>query len=413
MERIGLVLAGGGARGAYEVGVLTELLPVLEARGQRPAVIAGTSVGAINAAFLGGVAHLGADEAMRRFRDGWLAITADRILRPIVGPSSGEVAARYLGDVLGVPGVDLHGILDPEPLIETLEDLVDWGALHRNVRRDVVDSVAVVATAARTARSVVFVEGHRDVHARSSHEIDYVGTRIGVDHVRASAAIPLLFPAIHLERPESARGWYFDGGTRLNTPLKPALDLGVDRVVVIATHPVDPRPDADWHTLGRQPDVGDAIVQLLFAVLVDSLIEDVRMLGKVNTLVRAARSARAPAAATDPPSDLGYREVPYIFVAPRGRDTIGDLAATIYARHFAGLRGVRAPDLALIARLLGGMTPPHAEVLSYLFFAPEFTRALIDLGREDARAWLARDWGPDGPWHREPVDELPSVRGAS
>src|SRR4029453_1697973 len=101
--KVGLVLAGGGARGAYEAGVMAELLPELERRDQRPDVIVGTSVGAINAAYLASVAHLGADEAAAGFVERWEDLSPGRVIRPIVGLQTTLAGLRYLGDVLAFP----------------------------------------------------------------------------------------------------------------------------------------------------------------------------------------------------------------------------------------------------------------------------------------------------------------------
>src|SRR4051812_14293799 len=144
-ERIGLVLAGGGARGAYEAGVLSTLLPALEARGQRPTVILGTSVGALNAVFAASHAHLPADEALGIGIERWESLEMDRVVRPILLQQAPKTALLYAGEVLGVPGARLRGLLDPSPLKETLAEWIDWKRLHRNVRDGTVEAVGVVA----------------------------------------------------------------------------------------------------------------------------------------------------------------------------------------------------------------------------------------------------------------------------
>lgn len=411
-ERIGLVLAGGGARGAYEAGVLRTLLPELERRGQRPSVLIGTSVGAVNAAFLAASAHLPAEEAGNAARERWLDLDWRKVVKPLVGPATALAGARYAGAVLGVPGIDLNALLDPAPLRSTLGEWIDWDRLRENATSSDLDAVAVVATSALSARSVVFTQGRERAEIDSSHEIDYVEAELGVDHVGASAAIPLAFPAVRIESPAERAGWYFDGGTRLNTPIKPAIDMGVDRVVVIATHSVDPRGDSNWHVEGRQPDFGDGLVQLLFAALVDSLIADVRTLGKINLLVAGDGPSERAAAYRRRSGREPHREIPYMFIAPPARDRIGDLAARTYEEHHSGPGGTLAdPDIAILGRLLGGVTEPHGELLSYLLFTPEFASALIEQGQRDARTWLERDWGGDGPWLREPIDVLEGEDG--
>src|SRR5439155_143460 len=132
-ERTALVLAGGGARGAYEAGALSLLLPELERRGQRPSVYAGTSVGAINAVLLAAQAHLPADEAVGRLVELWEQLDKSQVIRPILRRQGPLAALRYAGELMSIPGVRLPSVLDPTPLHTTLDHWVDWEALHRNV----------------------------------------------------------------------------------------------------------------------------------------------------------------------------------------------------------------------------------------------------------------------------------------
>ena len=398
LERVGLVLAGGGARGAYEAGVLSTLMPALEARGQRPTVIIGTSVGALNAAFAAANAHLSADEALRIGIERWESLEMDRVVRPILFEQAPKSALLYAGEVLGLPGARLRGLLDPAPLKETLADWIDWKALHRNARNGTVDAVGVVATSIVTERSVVFIEGGGAKRVDASYAIDYVRTRLDVEHARASAAIPALFPGVRVERPARARGWYYDGGTRLNTPIKPVLDLEVDRVVVIAGMSL---AQASGKPEGPEPDFADGALELIQATLVDPLIADVRMLGKINLLVEDGTSERADAYRRSR-GKAPYRRVPYIFVGPRERDALGRLADRVYDESFSGLRKLRSPDVSLLSRLVGGEGRPHGELLSYLFFEGEFAHEAIALGQADAQAWL--DGHGDDPWQVGPLE---------
>jgi NTE family protein len=396
-ERIGLVLAGGGARGAYEAGVLSTLLPALEERGERPSVIIGTSVGAINAAFAATNAHLPADEAIRRGIERWQQMKMDRVVRPILLQQAPKTVLLYTAEVLGIPGVRLRGLLDPAPLKETLSEWIDWGRLHRNVGDKEVDAVGVVATAITTERSVVFVEGRDARDLPRSYAIDYVSTSLTVDHLRASAAIPALFPGVRVEEPAVARGWYYDGGTRLNTPIKPAIDFGADRVIVIAATPIQQPPGP---TDGPEPDVADGALELIQATLVDPLIADVRMLAKINLLIERGTSESLDAYRRSRGKGP-YRRIPYIFVAPRQRDALGQLADRVLDESFSGLRRLRSPDISLLSRLVVGAGRPHGELLSYLFFEGEFAREAIALGRADAQAWLDERAGD--PWQVGPL----------
>ncbi|HSD76289.1 MAG TPA: patatin-like phospholipase family protein [Solirubrobacteraceae bacterium] len=381
---IALVLAGGGARGAYEAGALAELLPALEARGERPTILVGTGVGALNVAWLGANAQLDAGELTRGAVELWSTLRWEDVLAPL--PSLGDAArlGRYLAAFAGIRGARVDRLLDPTPLPATVRRLVRLDRLDRNVGNGVLRAAAVVATSAATARSVVFHAGGEPPAADDRRGIDYVPARLRRAHVLAAAAIPGLFPAVRVEQPRSAKGWYVDGGTRLNTPVKPALALGCKRVVVIA--PDRAGAAAAGPPPPRRPDVFEGAGLLLQAVLADPLAHDLQTLAHVNGLVGAGTAAR------------GHQRIPYVLVAPEARDTLGRIAHEVFAARHGGHRPLLPHDVdALGAAVGGGADAAHGELLSYLFFDPDFAAALIAQGRRDARAWLDAPHD-DGPW---------------
>src|SRR6516225_8764630 len=130
---VAVVLPGGGARGAYEVGALSALLPALEARGERVSIWCGTSVGAINAAVLASLAHLPAEEQVRRALATWEGLRKQDVIARMVGPGGARMALRLFGHAVGLPGVGLASVLDPAPLARSLDRWVDWRRLARNV----------------------------------------------------------------------------------------------------------------------------------------------------------------------------------------------------------------------------------------------------------------------------------------
>jgi NTE family protein len=402
-QRVGLVLAGGGARGAYELGALSVLLPLLEQRGERPCIFVGTSVGAINAASIAATRHLPAAEAVSRELARWREVDRGAVIRPILSRLP-LTALRFAGGLLGVPGVRLASVLDPAPLERNLERWIDWDQLHRNVADGIVRSLAVVATAASSGRAVGFVEGKLADTAHGSHVIDYVPATIEQIHVRASAAIPILFPPVEVTRPAEARGWYVDGATRLNTPIKPAIDLGAQRLVVVGTGSLLPPPKHPGRHDAPEPDFGTSALHLLQGALADPLVEDMRKLGEINSFYTGAQATPGAARERGANGRPNYRRIPYIFVAPRRADAIAKLASKIFHERYGGLKALRSPDLAGLSRLLGGESPTHGELLSYLLFDPEFIQAMIKMGRADARAWLQAPPGPDEPWQVEPLD---------
>jgi NTE family protein len=411
-ERIGSVLSGGGARGAYEAGAISVLAPALEERGERPTLFVGTSVGAINAAYMGSSRHLSAEDQAAGLLERWREVTKGRVIRPIMLQQLPLTALRYAGELLSVPGVRVPSLLDPEPLEGSLKRWMSWSDLHRNVAQGLVHAVAVVATAARSGRTVAFVESENELAAHTSHAVEYVASALADEHILASAAIPILFPPVRIEAPAAARGWYVDGGTRLNTPIKPALDLGAERLVVIGTEAISEPPVEPGLHDGEPPDFGDGALHALHGTLVDPLNEDMRMLGNVNEFFaddgKTSAATRYREARGKPP----YRLVPYIFVAPKRRGVIGDIAAEVFRTRYGGLKGLRSPDFPLLNRLLGGDSPAHGELLSYLLFDAEFIEALIDLGRADATRWLNAPPGADEPWQLKPLDLFVEAKSA-
>jgi NTE family protein len=380
-ERIALVLAGGGARGAYEVGALAALAPALAARGEAPNILVGTSIGALNGTFLAARAHEPLEVAAAAALEMWRQLRWGDALRPLVSPSE---LGRLLGAAAmfaNLPGADIAGLLDPSPLRGTLERLVSFEQIEENVASGALRAAAVVATAYATTRSVVFHRGGPALGPDMARSIDYVATALAPEHVLASAAIPGAFPAVEIHRPPAAAGWYGDGGVRLNAPLKPALSLGAERVVVIGLN-----SSATPSGASRRPDMLDGVAQLLQVVLADELAEDVATLATVNEALPTTRSSSAAKRA----GRKRRRTIPYIFVAPCDRLEIGSLARRIYERRYSGVRGVvRDSDLALLGRFVNAeRSAVHGELLSYLFLAREFIDELIALGRRDAERWL-------------------------
>jgi NTE family protein len=394
-DRVGLVLSGGGARGAYEVGALSVLLPALEEAGQRPRVVVGTSVGALNAAFLAANADIPPDALVARAGDIYTSMRWREVLAAPWSPVEASNAVLYLlGALGGMRGARVPALLDPAPLTRTLARVIgDFGAIARNVAAGLLDSAAVVATSSSTSRSVVFHTGGKPVAQRDDRRgIDYVAADLNAQHVRASAAIPALFPAVHIDA-DPGRGWYVDGGTRLNTPIKPALWLGARRIVAIGLNSL---PPAGGAIAGEaRPDVFAGAGQLFAALLAAPLAHDIETLATLNDLIGTRAATR-----------FGRRRVPYVFVAPQHPDSIGALAAEVFRRRYRrglGLARGASPELAVLGRLVeGDFDAAHGELLSYLFFDGDFCRELIALGRADAQRWLDAPHD-DGIWQLGPT----------
>ena len=365
---VAIVLSGAGARGAYEAGALSVLLPELTGD-DRPLVVLGTSAGALNAAMLVSCLHLGVKPAAQALLDGWRSITTERVFA-----TPRKSMLRLLELRLRPRVGEAPGVLDTGPLKATLEQLLPNEHFGSAAVPGTLDAVGVAASACATGDAVVFLETTGTVPP-PGHGINYVRTQLGYDHLMASSAFPLAFPARWVNG--AAEGWYIDGGVHLNTPLKPAIALGVDRILVVGATPlrIGTRPDPS-----TPANVMDGSGQILHSLLVDSLRADLEEL--VCTNLRLGAGVGAPAAGVStqgaPP---GRRVIEFAALSP-ARDDLSDVAA-----------GEWPPGLLKLLFSFGGygaLGPVTAQrqlpgqFLSYLCFTKKFIAAAIDAGKADA-----------------------------
>src|SRR4051794_12318008 len=192
---VGLVLAGGGARGAYEVGALSVLLPELEQRGEQPRILVGTSIGALNTAFLAAAADRPAAEAIEQGRWVWLETAFRDVAAPALSPRSAWRFIKAGASLLTPNGVSLESVLDPAPTAAPRRGLRPWERIAASLSSGALEAGAVAAPSASSSRAVVFHQGGPALEPDRKRRIDFVATAIGEQHVAASAAIPAFFPA--------------------------------------------------------------------------------------------------------------------------------------------------------------------------------------------------------------------------
>jgi NTE family protein len=380
-ERVGLVLSGSAARGPYQAGALSVLIPALLADGKAPVVFLGTSSGGISATLLAQFADTGA-EAGQHVADVWTSFGAV-FDNPLFGGASLRVVGR---SVLGGLIEPVSSFLDTTPLREHARKVFDPARVRANVDRGQPLTLAVAATVCPTegaaARSRLFLLGERPVRPPHDHAVDVVGVeQITLSHVLASAAIPLAFPPEYVAEPHPWRGYYVDGGVRLNAPVDAALACGVTRLVVVSGHSVGAPPQPRPVPLGAPPDTAATAALSVRAVLSDGLSDDLHALGRHNRWLREIEDVV-------PEDRRPGTRVPYLAVAPEDGQ-LAQLAADVFRPSALPLTANSA-----IGRMLDALGDGvgRDELLSLILFDGEYARQQVELGRRRAEEALADGW---------------------
>lgn len=363
----GLVLGGGGAHAAYQVGVLAAI--VERAPDIDFPILTGVSAGAINIAYL--AAHPGPLAAsVAALRDEWARLTVERVYRVGLGRLTRSgcrwVAHRVIGRH-GGPAL-VRGLMDMEPLRHVLEQRLDLGGIAVNIAHGRLHAVALSATPYASGQTVTFVQGDESVKMWRRALRYSVRTRLTLDHVLASAAIPILFPAVLLHDQ-----FYGDGSVRHTAPFAPAIHLGARALLVITTRP---SPEATPSVLPRHareyPSVAEVMGMLLHAAFVDGPDADAERLERINRLLETCNG--------DDPAPDGLEPVRLLVLRPSR--ALGSLASPHRARL--------PPLVRWLVHGMGGQRAAAADFLSYLLFDPAYTTPLIELGHADAlQQWPA------------------------
>jgi NTE family protein len=352
-----LVLPGGGARSAYQVGVLKAIAEIRAGKPNPFPLICGVSAGAINAAALASHAHEFV-EGVNRLEKFWATMSCERIYRTdgwtvlrngLHWLSSLTLAGRLVSNP--------RSLLDNQPLREFLQENLQLQGIQTAIESNSLRAVAVTASGYRSASAVSFFQGQAGLEGWKFPRREGRPARLEVNHLLASAALPMLFPAEKIG-PE----YFGDGGMRMLTPLSPAINLGATRVLVIGTR--DEKPDEAPLQDMAYPSLGEIGGYLLDCIFMDTLTSDLQRLARNNLVI-----SRLP---PEQHQGLAMRRVDSLVIRP-SRD-LRDLTR----EHMAEIpRSVR-----LLLRSLGGWGRDW-RLASYLLFGSGFCQALMKLGYED------------------------------
>jgi len=388
-KRLALVLAGGAARGAYEVGVVDYIArEVSKATGRDITfdILCGTSVGALNACGMAAYAHEG-KLAAQRLVDVWTKLQIGELVQTDVRGMLG-LGRRLLGrGSLTNVALRESGFLDAAGLERLIERSVPFKNITSNIEQGLTHALTVSTTHVASGKTVVYVQrkGLTIPHWSLDPTIIPRPVEIAAEHALASAAIPILFRAVRL-----GNEYHCDGGLRQNVPLSPARRLGADSVIVINPRHIDAAGLAGTAE-GEEEFPGPFFLlgKTLNALLLDRIDTDLARLQSINRILEAGTHAYGAEFTSTLNRALGNKEGRGMkrmnALLVRSTEDIGQLAAKfVQSPAFARVQGVTGRVLRHVAER--GNERNEADLLSYLLFDGEFAGHLIELGRRDAKA---------------------------
>ena len=359
-----LVLTGGGARAAYQVGVLLAVAKLSNNRWQNPfPILCGTSAGAINAASIACLAD-NFGKAVSVLASFWRNMHAGDIYRadPLgIGLSGARwLSTLTMGWLLRNPP---RSLLDNAPLRELLSRHLDFSGIERSIANGALHALSISASGYESGDNINFFQGNPE--AQPWRRVQRIGIRaeIGVDHLLASSAIPFIFPATKIHRE-----YFGDGSMRQLAPISPAIHLGAERVLIVGAgrkNEHQERRRVDGH-----PSLAQIAGHALSSIFLDSLAVDIERMQRINRTL----SAIPPEARKT--SDIPLRPIRTLIISPSER------LERIATEHTNALPWA----MKMMLGGIGGMNRRNGTLTSYLLFEKPYTRALIDLGYADTMA---------------------------
>jgi len=358
-KKIGLVLPGGGARGAYQVGVLkaiNEMMP-----DSNPfSIISGTSAGAINASFLASRSE-SFKEAVELLSGVWSNFKTNKVYRTdtltmlksslqwLLTISSGGVLVK-----------NPKSLLDNSPLRHLLEEAINIQGIKNNIDKGNLDAFAITSAGYSSKKSVTFFQSEQDDIEWERFLRVGLKTDIAIDHLMASIALPLIFPAVKINNE-----YFGDGAMRQATPLSPAIRLGAEKLLIITT---DLKSHKN-HLTDNQiyPSIGEVGGYMLDALFTGGLLSDLERLDRINQIIENSGNNSVQT------STKKMKHLEYCVISP-SKD-INKIAR----EHYNDV----PYSIKLLMKGLGLKNKSESELLSFLLFESSFASSLIDLGFED------------------------------
>ena len=360
---LGLAMTGGGARAAYQVGVLRYMCKKFN--DFRPPIITGVSAGAVNAAHL--AAYQGSFcEAVEQLAALWLELTTNKVFRTDSGYFFANFLRWGLGFILGGSHVGPRGrsLLDNDPLRKYLEKKLATKAtepiqgIQENIERGHLRVLGITSTNYGTGVSLTWVQGkpeeHWDRPRRRSEN-----AKMTLEHIMASTALPLVFPAVKLND-----GWHGDGGIRSIAPLSPAMHLGAKRIIAISTRFLGGQVSPEESVITEYVPAAQIIGILLDSIFLDLLDYDAANMNRINELYDEISEELRDQ----------FKQLQLLILRPS--EDLGKLA---------GQYEIRLPQpFRYFTRGFGTRDTKSPDSLSLLMFQPDYLRRLIGLGEQDA-----------------------------